>query len=221
MQSATALMDESEAERRHAPMRRCVATGVSLPKARLLRFVVSPGGEVVPDVAERLPGRGLWVTPRRALLEGPQAKRQFARAARRAVVVPDDLGERVEGLLVRRCLDLVGLTRRAGAVSTGFEQVRRELKRGRVRALLTASDAASGGADKLEALVRAAAPEVVPVRLFEAAELAAALGGAHVVHAALAPGGATERFLAEARRLAAYRDMSLDGKILQSKTKIG
>ena len=41
------------------PMRRCIATGKSGPRRSLLRFVVDPDGEVVPDVADRLPGRGM------------------------------------------------------------------------------------------------------------------------------------------------------------------
>ena len=33
-----------------------------LPKQDLIRFVLAPNGEIVPDLKERLPGRGVWVT---------------------------------------------------------------------------------------------------------------------------------------------------------------
>ena len=40
-------------------------TGAVMPKDALLRFVLAPDGQVVPDLAGKLPGRGIWVTPRR------------------------------------------------------------------------------------------------------------------------------------------------------------
>ena len=51
------------------PQRRCLVTRASRPKGGLLRFVVSPEGVLVPDLGEKLPGRGLYVMPDRALLE--------------------------------------------------------------------------------------------------------------------------------------------------------
>ena len=41
--------------------RRCLVTRESGPRGGLVRFAVGPDGAVVPDVDERLPGRGLWV----------------------------------------------------------------------------------------------------------------------------------------------------------------
>jgi len=46
---------------RETPERRCIVTGEVQPKAGLIRFVAGPDGEVVPDLAEKLPGRGFWV----------------------------------------------------------------------------------------------------------------------------------------------------------------
>ncbi|HLF58858.1 MAG TPA: DUF448 domain-containing protein, partial [Alphaproteobacteria bacterium] len=56
MESAVADADDG------APVRRCLATGTLRPKAELVRFVLAPDGTVVPDINERLPGRGLWLT---------------------------------------------------------------------------------------------------------------------------------------------------------------
>jgi predicted RNA-binding protein YlxR (DUF448 family) len=94
----------------------------------MLRFVVDPDGHVVPDVDGRLPGRGLWLSPGRDMIEIPARRRLFSRAARRAVTVPPDLPDRVEALLIRRCLRLLGLARRAGQVVSGFEKVRARLR---------------------------------------------------------------------------------------------
>src|SRR5690625_177345 len=105
---------ESAERARQVPVRRCLASGERLPQDRLIRFVVGPDKEVVPDLAGRLPGRGLWIRCERALLEKAIARGLFARAARTAVQVPPDLPERVGLALRRRCQDWLGMARRGG-----------------------------------------------------------------------------------------------------------
>ena len=64
------------------PERRCIATGESAPKAGLIRFVVGPDGGIVPDLGERLPGRGIWVGADRDALQKAVDRKLFARAAK-------------------------------------------------------------------------------------------------------------------------------------------
>jgi predicted RNA-binding protein YlxR (DUF448 family) len=45
-----------------AEERMCALTRAIAPRAELVRFVASPDGEVVPDLKECLPGRGMWLT---------------------------------------------------------------------------------------------------------------------------------------------------------------
>src|SRR5215472_19092910 len=92
--------------------RRCIATGEIHDRSSLLRFVVGPNGELIADIASRLPGRGLWLTPRRDILESAITRGVFARVARRAITAPSGFADRVEALLVQRCLDGIGLGRR-------------------------------------------------------------------------------------------------------------
>jgi uncharacterized protein len=195
------------------PQRRCLATGEVRPKAALVRFVVSPDGTVVPDVAGRLPGRGLWLTARRDIVAAAAAKKVFARAARRAVIASADLPDAVERLLARRCCELIGLARRAGAAVTGFEKVREELRAGRVGAALEASDGAEGGRDKLLRLGRGL---VAVVDVLTAAELGAAFGRDRAVHGALAPGRLAERLVEDASRLKGFRAAGAAGRIADS-----
>ena len=95
------------------PERRCLATGDRTPKFGLLRFVVSPDGEVVPDLAERLSGRGLWLSSDRDALKTAVDKKLFARAAKAEVTVPSDIADRIETMLMKRCQDIIGLARRS------------------------------------------------------------------------------------------------------------
>jgi predicted RNA-binding protein YlxR (DUF448 family) len=199
-QEATAPRDEEPAA--EGPLRRCLATRAVRPKAELLRFVVGPGDLLVPDIAGRLPGRGLWITPVRDIVAGAAARNLFAKAAKARVVVPPDLVDRVEGLLARDLLDRLGLARRAGQVVAGFEQVRALLAEGGAGLLLAAADGAEDGRRKL----RGVAAGVPLVDWLTAAELAAALGRDTVVHAAVRRGVFAERLAAAAARLQGMRD---------------
>ena len=195
--SAEPQRDEAAGE----PLRRCIVTRKVRPRRLLMRFVIGPQGELVPDVAARLPGRGLWLMPRRDVLALAVRKNIFARAAGGEVTVAPDLVERVEELLVRRCLDMLGLARRAGQAAAGFDQVRDWIVKGRAALLLAARDGAAEGRRKL----RAAAPQLPVVEVLDATELAQALGRERVIHAALAAGRLAERFAGEAERLAGFR----------------
>lgn len=167
----------------------------------MLRFVVGPSGELVADVAARLPGRGLWLTPRRDIVEQAGAKRWFARAAHRPVAVPADLANRVEALLAQRCIDAIGLARRAGLAVAGFERVSEAARRGKAAVLVLAADGAEGGRRKLRALGRG----LPVVCVLTAAELGAAFGRDEVVNAALGPGALSARLVADAEKLAGFR----------------
>jgi uncharacterized protein len=187
------------------PLRRCLVTREVLPKTDLIRFVVGPDAMLVPDVAGRLPGRGLWVKAQGEVLAAAVAKRLFAKAAKQQVEIPADLVERTAALLTQRCLDLLGLARGAGQAVAGFEKVRDWLATGRAGLLLAAADGAADGRRKLAQLAQG-----IPVlALFSSAELSAALGRDNVVHAALAKGGLAERLKAEAGRLAGLRGIEL------------
>ena len=190
---------------RVVPMRRCIASGEVRPKGDLIRFVVGPEGEVVPDVEERLPGRGLWLAPGRDKIDAACRRRLFAKAAKAAVTVPEDLADRVERLLTRRCIDLLGLANRAGLVVCGFEKTADRLAAGRTAVLVQACDAAEGGRSKLRAQARAAGADVAVAETLTAEELGEALGGRPRVHVAVGRGPLANRFQVESGRLAALR----------------
>jgi predicted RNA-binding protein YlxR (DUF448 family) len=183
------------------PRRRCIATGEIRDRARLVRFVVGPDGTVVPDIDERLPGRGLWLTPRRDIVDRAVAKRAFARAARRPVSVPSDLADRLEALLARRVIDSLGFARRAGLAVAGFDRVGEAVRHGRAALLLCARDGATGGRRKLAGLGR----DLPCAATLTAAELGAAFGRERIVHAAVGGGKLCRRLRADLEKLAGLR----------------
>ncbi|MBW7852319.1 MAG: RNA-binding protein [Rhodospirillales bacterium] len=181
--------------------RRCVVTGAVRPIEEMVRFVESPGGEVVPDLERILPGRGIWLSASRDVLNTAVAKGLFSKAARKRLTAPPDLADRVERLLAKRCFDLLGLARRAGQVAAGFEQVRSEARSGRGAVLLEAHDASLAGRAKVGAL----ASGLPVVDLFSSLELGAALGRDATMHVLVGRGRLAARLLTETRRLAGFR----------------
>ena len=186
--------------------RKCIVTGEVQPKAGLIRFVVGPDDQVVPDVLGKLPGRGMYVTADRATLD-KAGKGQFARSAKKAVKVPDGLADMVEAQLARRTVDLIALARKAGLAVCGFEKVKGWLAGGEnVRVLVQASDGSDRGKSKLWT------PE--GARYFgclTAAELGLAFGRQTVIHGALATGGLSNRVVEEATKLRGLRENGGDG----------
>jgi predicted RNA-binding protein YlxR (DUF448 family)/ribosomal protein L30E len=182
------------------PIRRCVLTGARLTKESMIRFVVGPDGQVVPDLTARLPGRGLWLSAQGSVLEDRRLAQAFARAAKARVTVPDDLRPRLVAGLERRVADLLGLARRAGQAVAGFVAAREWVVSGRAGLVVEARDGAPDGRRKL--LSGAAVPVVAPLT---AAELGVVFARDHVVHVAVAPGRLALAIVAETERLAGVR----------------
>ncbi len=185
---------------RDLPERRCIVTGDVQPKAGLVRFVVSPEGQVFPDLAEKLPGRGIWVTADRDMIAKAVKKGLFSRAAKAQVTAADNLADMVEAGLARRVVDLISLTRKAGRAVAGFEKVKGWLADGKAKVLLQASDGSERGKGKLWT------PE--GGRWFgclTASELGLAFGRDSVIHGALGAGGLSNRVVEEAAKLSGLR----------------
>jgi predicted RNA-binding protein YlxR (DUF448 family) len=192
---------------RDGPERRCVASGQSGETGPLIRFALDPEGVVTPDLAERLPGRGVWVRADRALLERAARRNLFSRGFRRPATVPPALVETVESGLARRLIEALGLVNKAGLVTLGYEKVRAKLKAGPVAALVEASD----GSAPQRAKLRPLAAEAVIVDALDSAELGLAFGREFVIHAAVDRGEAAQLVLREARRLAGLRATAAAG----------
>jgi uncharacterized protein len=183
------------------PERRCIVTGEVQPKAGLIRFVVGPDGQVVPDILEKLPGRGMWVTASRDALD-KAGKGQFSRSAKAPVQVAPGLADEVERQLVKRVTDLIALARKAGLAIAGFEKVKAALDHGSVRVLLQASDGSERGKTKLWTPTGA--------RYFgclTSIELGLAFGRQSVIHGALASGALSDRVVEEAAKLRGLREV--------------
>jgi uncharacterized protein len=189
------------------PERLCVVTRTARPVAELIRFVIGPDGEVVPDIKGKLPGRGVWTTAAGDVVETAVKRHVFARGFKRDVRVPADLALRTERLLERAALDALAMAGKSGLVAAGFAKAAAALERDDVVALLHAAGGSPDGARKLDAVWRRRKLEktLLLIEFLTSAQLDLALGRPNVVHAALLAGPVSDTFLSRSRRLERYR----------------
>jgi uncharacterized protein len=194
-----------------ATTRMCAVSREVRPVDELIRFVLSPQGEVVPDLKRKLPGRGLWITASRARVAEAVRRNQFSRGFKRDVRAAQTLASDTEKLLVRSAIEALAMAAKAGQVVSGFTKVEEALAGGQATALIHASDGAADGIRKLDAIVRQRGGNhgeslIFPiVTELTSAELDLALGRANVIHAALLAGPAGKTFLSRSQILVRYR----------------
>jgi hypothetical protein len=191
--------------------RRDIVSGEVRAEAGLIRFVAGPEGEVTPDLARRLPGRGLWVAAERAAIETAVKKGAFSRAAKAALTAPPDLADGVERLLCRRLLGGLGLARKAGELTFGFAKVLGAVKAGKAALIIEAIDGAADGRRKIIAAARGAPRAPRLIGLFTTEELSLALGKENVIHLAFLAGRGAERWTSDVERLSGFRPLLPEG----------
>ncbi len=190
--------------------RSCALTRELKPVSAMMRFVVGPAGEAVPDIKRKLPGRGIWITATREALDEAIKRNVFVRGFKRDVRVAKDLTAQTERLLESAALDALAMAGKAGLVVGGFSKVEAAIERDSLKGLLHASDAATDGKRKLDAALHRKNTEkpheIAVIGAFTGAQLDLALNRSNVVHAALLGGPGAETFLARVLRLERFRN---------------
>jgi uncharacterized protein len=208
-------LDNGPRTDRSATMRMCAVKRQVRPIDELIRFVVAPSGEAIPDLKRKLPGRGLWISASRRTVAEAVRRNQFAKGFKREVRVSPTLAADTEALLVRGVIEALAVAAKAGQVVSGYGKVEDTLQprqaQNPIRALLHASDGAADGIRKLDALARKKAgvndesPEFPVVTALTSEQLDLALGRSNVIHAALLAGPASKSFLSRCQVLVRYR----------------
>src|SRR6201996_8946871 len=151
-------LDNGPRTDKSATLRMCAVSREQRPVDELIRFVVSPQGEVIADIKRKLPGRGLWISASRQTVAEAVRRHQFSRGFKRDVRVAENLAADIEALLARAAVEALAIAAKAGQVISGFAKVEAALadrrNRGTIAALVHASDGASDGIRKLQALAR-------------------------------------------------------------------
>lgn len=206
--------DDARAD--EGPLRTCVVTRQQGPVEELIRFVAGPDGTIVPDLARKLPGRGVWVSLQKSVVATAIKTRAFNRTLKREVKADPELPALIDRLLAVRALAALSLTNKAGLTLTGFSKIDTNISEGSVWILLHGHGAGDDGVEKLDRRFKAMSRDLGRpphiVRTFTIEQMSLALGRSNVVHAALKMGGAAEQFLVQAERLVKYRTETPKGE---------
>jgi len=200
--------------RSEATSRLCALTRTEKPVTDLIRFVLGPDGVIVPDTEARAEGRGVWISLSHEAVAEAARKKVFARSLKSEVKVPEDLAGLTRLRLEQRFSSALAMARKAGQLVTGAGKVRSAIESGGILALVTATDAAEDGRNKMAQALRAleyaardageAAFTVPHLELLSSDQLGLALGLENVIHAALTTGAAAQSALEKGLRLARY-----------------
>jgi hypothetical protein len=204
-------LDNGPRTDRSATMRMCAVSRQVRPIDELIRFVVSPQGEVVPDLKRKLPGRGMWVSASRQAVAEAVRRNQFNKAFKRELRVTPALAVDTEALLARSAIEALAMAAKASQAVSGFSKVETALQQRQARVLIHAADGAADGIRKLDALIRPNGgdgedfPKILVVTVLTSEQLDLALGRSNVIHAALLAGPASRTFLSRSQILVRYR----------------
>jgi predicted RNA-binding protein YlxR (DUF448 family) len=211
-------LDNGPRTNRSGTERMCAVTRAVRPIDELIRFVVSPSGEVIADLKRKLPGRGLWISASRKAVAEAIRRNQFGKGFKRDVRVAPTLAADTENLMVRSAVEALAVAAKAGQVVAGFAKVEGALQGQQAVALIHAADGAPDGIRKLDAIRRQKAgndgesPEFPVIGVLTSEQLDLALGRSNVIHAALLAGAAGKTFLSRNQILVRYR-MADDDKM--------
>lgn len=209
-------LDRGPRDTKSGTMRTCVVTRRVRPIEELIRFVLAPTGEPVPDLKRKLPGRGLWISASRQAVAEAVKRNLFARGFKTNVKAPADLADATDSLMLRGAIEALAMVAKAGQVVSGFTKVEDTLRRNAAGILIHAADGAADGIRKLDGIARQIAlldPDSGPlpiVTLLKSGELDLALGRSNVIHAAVLTGPAGKTFLSRSQTLVRYRMADAD-----------
>jgi hypothetical protein len=180
----------SPRKQKDKPQRSCLGCHQSRDRDALIRFVLSPQGELVADIEAKLPGRGAYTCVSRTCLLAALKQRQFSRAFKRDVVSvkPEEMTGQVGGIMQKRILSYIGLANKAGQIISGGSLVCDAIRGGHKPGLvLIAVDVSEAIGEKIELL--AAVHRIVCFRVMNKDEFGAILGKAPRSTVAIKAGG--------------------------------
>lgn len=195
--------------------RTCIVTRDAKDAGELIRFVCDPADNVVPDLKGDLPGRGVWVSAKQAMVVEAMKRNLFAKGLEKKVTVSDTLDTDIAELMHRSVMGALAMANKAGVIVYGYSKVNDLIRSGSAKLVMHAEDAAADGIRKIGSALRAIensdeddetdgdkAPFVVSFSSSD--DLEKVLGGVNIMHVAAKPGGATKDLKKKLIRLQNY-----------------
>lgn len=188
------------------PQRSCLGCREIKAKDDLLRFVLDPEGNVVPDLAKKLPGRGAYTCFSRGCLETAIKKRQFGRSFKgmAKAASAEEVLSLVSALQAERISATIAMANKAGRIVSGSDKVMDALRKGNVSLLILAEDISAESAAKFLAIAGKTGVDSFRFSLKE--QLGAPLGKDIRSVVAVAPGPFADNLRRELKRYGNFYD---------------
>ncbi|AQX27451.1 MULTISPECIES: RNA-binding protein [unclassified Bartonella] len=190
--------------------RTCIVTKKSASATTLIRFVIGPNNQIIPDLKANLPGRGIWVSAHHATIEEAVKRKAFSKNLKTNVEVSKDLAHIVDKLLLKNALGSLSMARKAGAIAIGSTKVVSAIRSSQVILVLHAKEAKEDGKRKISQAIHAIQQKInqniKAISLFTSDEMSMAFGANPVIHAALLNTKAAEGFIKTIYKLITYRE---------------
>lgn len=197
---------------KHEPQRSCLGCRTVHDKADLLRFVLSPEREIIPDLLNKLPGRGAYTCRSPECIRNAIGRKQFNRAFK-GEVAPISLEELTRHILERveeRIASYLALANKAGQVISGTDMVIEALRKQQAGIVFFARDVSPDIGDKIcQAAKRAHTEQVV---LLDKDRLGQLVGKGLRSSIAIEKGGFAETVIKELRK---YRNFFEGGALVR------
>lgn len=161
-------------------VRKCIFEGTTKPTSELLRFVVL-NNTLLPDFNKKLPGKGVYITNNRFILEKALEKKLFHKVTRHCLKIDDDFINIVENLIKTKALESLNISKKAGSLVSGFDKVKEVIKSKKVEFLIEASNAGKDGKEKIAFLAK----NIEIFNFFSIEELDITLNKENTVHIAI------------------------------------
>ncbi|WP_375659970.1 RNA-binding protein [Bartonella sp. CL74QHWL] len=190
--------------------RTCIVTRKNASAQTLIRFVIGPNNQIVPDLKANLPGRGVWISAHHAVIEKAIKQKAFHRNFKTDVEVAPNLVHVIDTLLLKDALSSLSMARKAGAIVMGATKVDAAIRSGKVILVLHAKETTEDGKRKIAQAIHSIQQQtnrtIKTISLFTSDEMRVAFGSNPVMHAALLDTKAAEGFLKTTCKLISYRD---------------
>ncbi|EJF84275.1 hypothetical protein MCU_00943 [Bartonella elizabethae Re6043vi] len=190
--------------------RTCIVTRQNASAQTLIRFVIGPNNQIVPDLKANLPGRGVWISAHHTVIDKAIKQKAFHKNFKTEVEVAPNLVHIVDTLLLKAALSSLSMARKAGAVVMGATKVDAAIRSGQVTLVLHAKESTDDGKRKIAQAIHAIQQQtnrtIKTISLFTSDEMRVAFGSTPVMHAALLDTKAAEGFLKTTYKLISYRD---------------
>lgn len=168
----------------------------------MIRFVIGPEENIIPDVFSKLPGKGIWVGASKSSVEKALNKNIFSSVLKKPVEIDKNLDQTIQRSVLNKLIKLISLARKANQAVAGFEKTKNQLKLGKTKLLIQASD----GSIREKSRLRPPDGENSIINCLNMKELGLAFSKENVIHASIMNGGLCKEISLEALRLAGLRE---------------